>query len=460
MHDLTKGSIVRNLLRMTGMMLVGMVFQTLYFLVDLYFVGRLGKAAVAAVSLSGNIMFVVFAATQMLAVGTTALISHASGRKDRAEANLIFNQAQGLSLVVGGLFLAVLMALRGTYARGLAADPVTAGLAADYLGWFVPSLALQFAMVATASALRGTGDFKPGMVVQTGTVLINIALAPMLMFGWPFGHPMGVAGAALASFVAVAAGVVALTAYVLRQGSFLRFDRHALKPRLALWARMLKIGLPASAEFALMSVYMLVVYWVSRPFGAEAQAGFGIGLRVIQAGFLPVVALGFAASPVAGQNFGAHLPDRVRETFRTSVLLGTAWMVVLAALCHLAPEALVRLFSRDARVLAVGGEYLRIISWNFVPSAIVFTSSSLFQALGNTIPTLVSSTARMLLLALPAYQLSHVAGFQLRWVWHLSVLAVVVQMTLNVVLLRREMRRKLGAARAEAAAPAVASAGA
>jgi putative MATE family efflux protein len=460
MQDLTRGSIARNLLRMTGFMLVGMIFQTLYVLVDLYFVGRLGKSAVAAVSLSGNLMFVVLAATQMLAVGATSLVAQASGRKDRAFSNLIFNQSQGLSLVVGAAFLLCAMALRGPYARGLAADDVTARLAAEYLGWFIPSLALQFAMVSTAAALRGTGNFKPGMLVQAGTVLLNIALAPALIFGWGTGHPLGVAGAALASFIAIAAGVLALIAYVLRAESYLRFARGEWWPRLALWGRMLRVGLPAGAEFALMSVYLLVVYSVSRPFGASAQAGFGIGLRIIQAVFLPVVALGFAASPVAGQNFGARLPARVVDTFRSGVTLAVIAMTVLGAACHLMPAPMIRVFSRDPLVVAVGGEYLRIIAWNFIPSGIIFVSASMFQALGNTVPSLIGSLARVLLLAVPVYLLSRLDGFQLRWIWYLSVFAVVVQMAINLLLLRREFRCKLvTVGPAVAAATSVASAG-
>jgi len=202
MQDLTQGSIARNLLKTASYMLVGMVFQTLYFLVDLYFVGRLGKSAVAAVSLSGNLMFFVLALTQMLGVGTTALVAHATGRKDRDAARLIFNQSQLLALAVGLVFFVVAMAMRGRFAHGQAADPETARLAGEYLTWFIPSLAGQFAMVATASALRGIGDFKPGMVMQTATVVLNIVLAPALMFGWGTGHPLGVAGTAISSFVA------------------------------------------------------------------------------------------------------------------------------------------------------------------------------------------------------------------------------------------------------------------
>ena len=116
---------------------------------------------------------------QTLGVGTTALIAHATGRKDPGAARLVFNQSQVLSLVVGMLFFVVMMALRGWFARVQSADPETARLAGEYLTWFIPALAGQFAMIATASALRGIGDFKPGMIMQTATVVLNAGLAPV-----------------------------------------------------------------------------------------------------------------------------------------------------------------------------------------------------------------------------------------------------------------------------------------
>src|SRR5437764_12031414 len=122
MQDLTTGSIARNVAKMTGFMLVSMVFQTLYFLVDLYFVGRLGRDAVAAVSVSGNLTMIVLALSQMVGVGTTTLVAQATGRKDRERALLAFNQSQVLSLSVGALCLVVMFAVRGLYTRGLAAD--------------------------------------------------------------------------------------------------------------------------------------------------------------------------------------------------------------------------------------------------------------------------------------------------------------------------------------------------
>ena len=158
MQDLTTGSITRHLLKTASFMLVTMIFQTLYFLVDLYWVGRLGKEAVAAVAIAGNLTFIVLAVSQMLGVGTTTLVSYAAGRKDRDEALRVFNQSQILTLVVAVIFLAGGLLLLGAYTSTLGADARTTELAADYLRWY--QRALQF-VIPPSAALRGTGNFKP-----------------------------------------------------------------------------------------------------------------------------------------------------------------------------------------------------------------------------------------------------------------------------------------------------------
>jgi len=445
MQDLTAGSLTRHLLTTTGLMLVSMVFQTLYVLVDLYWVGRLGTEAVAAVAISGNLQFVVLGATQMLGVGTTALVAHAVGRKDRARAVLTFNQSQLLSILAGTLFVVAMMALRFPYASQLAADDATATLTTAYLGWFIPAMGMQFALVAMAGALRGAGDFKPGMVVQTATVILNILLAPILIFGWGTGRPLGVAGAAIATFIAIIVGVAWLTLYFLPTSSYLKFTAADWAPRLDLWRAILKIGLPAGAEFALIAVYLVVVYTVSQPFGAGAQAGFGIGMRIVQACFLPVVALGFAVAPVAGQNFGARLPHRVRGTFRNAAILAASAMLMLTLVVEFAAVPMIRVFSSDPSAIGVAVKYLKIVAWNFIPSGVVFVSSSMFQAMGNTLPSFLASFTRIVLVSVPALLLAALPAFSLTWVWYLSVVSTMVQMLMVLLLLRREFRVRLSA---------------
>ena len=443
MQDLTTGSLTGHLMRTTSYMLVSMVFQTLYVLVDLYWVGRLGTTAVAAVGISGNLAFIVLAATQMLGVGTTTLVAHATGRRDQAQATVVFNQAQVLSVAVGVMFFVIALALRDPYARAFSADEATMALTRDYLLWFIPAMALQFGLIAMGSALRGTGNFRPGMIVQTATVILNIVLAPILVFGWGIGRPLGVAGAAIATLLAIAIGVVWMALYFLGADAYLKFTPGEWAPRVKLWGQMLKIGLPAGAEFALMAVYLMLVYAVSRPFGAAAQAGFGIGMRILQACFLPVVALGFAVSPVAGQNFGARQSARVKETFRTGAAIAASSMLVLAVMVWLWGDAMVLVFTSDPAAVAVGEEYLHIVAFNFVASGVIFVSSSMFQAMGNTIPSLITSAARIVIVAVPVLLLAETPGFALRWIWYISAAAVVIQLAMNLLLLKREYRLRL-----------------
>jgi putative MATE family efflux protein len=443
MRDLTQGSITRHLLETAGFMLVAMVFQSLYFLIDLYWVGHLGKEAVAAVAIAGNLTFLVLAVSQMLGVGTTTLMAHAVGRKDHDRALVVLHQSQVLSIVVGVVFLATALALRGPYARTLGADAQTVDLALAYLLWFIPAMALQFGMVAMSAALRGSGNFKPGMVVQTVSVILNMVLAPFLIFGWGTGRPLGVAGAAIASLVAVVVGTVWLGSYFVRGDAYLHFTRGRFRPDTALWGQLLRIGLPAGAEFALMAAYLFLVYTITRPFGSEAQAGFGIGLRIIQAGFIPVVALGFAVAPVAGQNFGARHGDRVRRTFTVAATLAVAVMALWGLVCFFAAVPMLSVFSSDAHVVLVGDDYLHVLSFTFVASGLIFVSSSMFQALGNTIPPLGASFGRIVITAIPAVVLSRTPGFQLRWLWYLSAGTVLVQLTAVLLLLRRELRLRL-----------------
>jgi len=146
---------------------------------------------------------------------------------------------------------------------------------------------------------------------------------------------------------------------------------------------------------------------------------------------------------VAGQNFGARKRDRVVETFRKAALMVSAIMALLIIVCQIAPAALIRIFSKDPAVLAVGTGYLRIVSWNFVASGLIFVASSMFQAMGNTVPSLVASGVRILLVAVPAIILSRTPAFQLTWIWYISLGAVFIQLALSLLLLRREFSRRL-----------------
>ena len=443
MKDLTQGSVVRHLLEMSAFIAVSMVLQTLYLLADLYWVGSLGKEAIAAVGLSGNLMMLVMALTQALGVGTTTLISHAAGRKDQAHAELAFNQSFVLSLLVGLALGICSFAGRDAYCRSLSADAITAALARSYLLWFIPGLVMQFPLVALGSALRATGIMKPTVAISGFSVIINIILAPFLIFGIrPFPR-LGVTGAAIATFISIVIANILMVVYYFRNYRYLRFRLSLFSPQIRTWWAILRVGLPAGGEFALMGVYIVVVYGIIRQFGAAAQAGFGVGARVMQAMFLPIIAIAFAVAPVVGQNFGGRRADRVRSSYYSALGLTSITMLLLTVISQFGGQHLIQLFSRDTGVIAFGDEYLKVISLNFVAAGIIFTSSSVFQGIGNTFPPLLSSMTRLLLFVLPATLLSRMPGFQIRYVWYLSVASIFVQACTNLFLLRREFHRKL-----------------
>jgi Na+-driven multidrug efflux pump len=249
--------------------------------------------------------------------------------------------------------------------------------------------------------------------------------------------------------------VLLLWLYFARLEHYVSLKPALWRPQWPLIGRILNIGLPAGGEFLMLFVIIAAIYWVIRDFGPAAQAGFGIGGRVMQALFLPVMAVAFAVAPVAGQNFGARRYDRVRDTFVSAAILSSALMLVLTLICQWHPEIFIKGFTSEPAVVAVGAPYLRIISWNFVATGLIFTCSGMFQALGNTWPSLLSSASRLLTFVVPAVLLSRQPGFTLTQLWYVSVTTVALQAVTSLVLLRREMRRRFGALPpAAAAAPA------
>jgi len=352
-----------------------------------------------------------------------------------------------IALLAGFVFVAPYMQVMG-------ADDATRAAGIGYLAWYVPSLALQYWTAAMGSALRGTGIAKPTMLVQVLTVIINAILAPVLIAGWGTGHPMGVAGAGLATTISVALGTLLLILYFIKLEKFVSFESSLWAPRFEAWGRLFRIGLPAGGEFALMFVYLAVIYFVIRDFGVEAQAGFGVGTRVMQAIFLPAMAVAFASSPVAAQNMGAGHFDRVRETFRASIIIGSVIMAGLTLLTQIAPALLVGIWAKNPAVVAVGAEFLRYISWNFVAQGIVFTCSGMFQAMGNTVPAMVSSASRLITFAVPVVWLSNKPGFELHEVWIASMASVALQALFSLWLLRGQFQRRLRPAAVAATAPA------
>lgn len=444
MRDLTRGSIAGHIAMMALPIVIGMLVQTLYYLVDLYFVSQLGPVALAGVVTAGNAMFLVIALTQTLHVGTMATVSHAVGAKDQEGANRIFNQAVllasilGVVTVVGGY-----LGMANLYVSAIGADAETIAAGNDYLRWVLPAMAFQFGGAAMGAALQGTGIVKPTMIVQMLTVFVNTLLTPVLVAGWGPGPALGVAGAGLATTLASALGFALMAYYFFKFEHYVRFDAKQLPPDFPTLKKMLGIGLPAGGEFALLFVYIAIIFQVVGRFGATAQAGFGVGSRVMQAVFLPAMAISFALPAVIGQNYGARNGARVREAFRTAAWMCAGFMLLLTFFCQWRPDLLVAPFSKDADVLQIATGFLTLISWNFVAYGLNSTCGTAFQGIGNTVPSLFSTATRLVTFIVPVYWLATKPWFKIEHVWYMSVITVAFQAVLSYSLLRWQFNKRL-----------------
>jgi putative MATE family efflux protein len=307
----------------------------------------------------------------------------------------------------------------------------------------MPALALQFASRVMGAALSGTGIVRPSMIVQALAVMINIALAPVLISGWGTGIALGVAGAGLASSVAVLMAVLMMWVYFRRLERYVGFDLAQIRPQFRQWKRILNVGLPAGGEFAIIFIWMGVIYYVLRDFGAAAQAGFGIGTRVLGLIQMPALAIAIAAGPIAGQSFGAGNAARVRETFTKAAVIATVVMVSFTILAQWQPGLLLGGFANDPETVAVAILFLQMVSLNLVAQGFTFVSNSMFQGLGNTRPVLLSSIARLITYALPVLWLSARPGFRMEYVWYLSNFTTTLQAALSLWLLHLEFRKRL-----------------
>jgi putative MATE family efflux protein len=441
MKDLTKDSISVHILTLAAPVIVSMFAQFAYQLVDLYFIAQIGAAATAGVNVAANLLLVFVALTQVVIVGTTPLVAQAVGRKDQADANLVFNQSMALSVIIGLVTTAFIYSCTRPYLRWTAADAVTTAAGVEFVSYVLPGLAVLLPMAALGSALRGTGSVQPYIAISMLTVLINAALAPILIAGWGTGTALGVRGAGMATSISIATGMIVFAAYVYRYERYLTLKRTLLHPRPTQWRRISGIGLPASAELVLVFASTAFTYYVIRDFGASAQAGFGIGSRVLYTILLPAMAIGFAAGPIAAQNFGAQNGRRVQQTFNSAAVMGSAITVATTAFVQYRPEVLLSVFHADGATLHVATQFLQLTSWAFVAQGLIYLCSNMFQSLGNTLPSLISSTARLLAFSIPIIWLSTRPQFDVAQVWYLFTASTLLQAAISLWLFRIEFRR-------------------
>ena len=429
----------RLLASMAIPMMISMLVQALYNVVDSVFVSRLSENALTAVSLAfplQNLMIAVCAGT---AVGMNALLSRSLGAKEQEKADLAANTGIFLALCSFVVFCLVGVFFSHTFflLQTDVEEIVTAGTAYGQicLGCSI-GLFCQFTF---ERLLQSTGRTHLAMCTQILGALINIILDPILIFGF-FGAPkLGVAGAAVATVAGQCVAAVAALIMNLKCNPEIHLSLKKIRWHGAMVKNIYRIGLPS---IVMMSIGSIMVFGVNRiliSFTTTATAVFGAYFKLQSFIFMPVFGLNNGMVPIVAYNYGAKKPDRVKRTIKLAILSAIGIMAVGLAIFELFPGFLLAFFDASENMLAIGIPALRIIALAFVFAGFCIIAGSVFQAIGNPFYSLIVSVCRQLVVLLPVAWLLSKTG-NLTLVWLAFPIAELMSLTLSIIFLRRTIR--------------------
>ncbi|ROO25370.1 transporter [Salinisphaera orenii MK-B5] len=418
-RNLTEGPIVSALVRLAVPIVFANLLQTAYQLIDTFWVGRLGAAAVAAVSLSFPVIFFLISLGLGLAIAGTILVSQYSGRGDTVQVNRVAAQA-----LVGVIALSLVLAVAGVFiaarlAAFLGADAEVLPMATAYMRVSFVGLPFLFAYVIFQSLMRGVGDAATPLYIVTGTVVLNFFLDPLFILGWGPMPALGVSGAALATVVTqgLAAVVGLWMLFSGRYGIALRARHLRPDPRL-LW-RLFKLGAPSAVEQSTRALGLMLMTILVSGFGTVTLAAYGIGTRMLSFVIIPALGLSQATSALVGQNIGAGKIARAERTTWLSAVVALVTLSAFGVLAFIWAEAIVAVFVPNApAVIAEGATFVRFtaLAYGLIGAQIVITGG--FRGSGNTLVAMAIALISLWMLQFPlAWLLSERTGLGALGIW-------------------------------------------
>ena len=436
---------VRKLLiSMSLPMMASMLVQALYNIVDSIFVSRVSEAALTAVSISFPIQNLMISLGVGIGVGVNALLSKSLGEGDQKHAQRIALQGIFIEIICCLIFILVGFFAMDVFFRGQTDDAEIIALGKDYLSICCIFSAGLFAQLIFERLHQATGRTMLSMISQCIGAVTNIIFDPILIFGIPaLGIPaMGVTGAAVATvfgqFVGATVGIV----LNVRRNTELRFSLRGFRVDGKLCGSILYIGVPSAI---MGSIGSFMTYGVNKilfafgEIGKTAAAVFGVYFKLQSFVFMPVFGLNNGMVPIISFNYGARRPDRILQTMRLSAIYAVAIMLAGTVIVQLIPGQLLLMFDASEQMLRIGIPALRTISLCFVLAGFGIVCSSVFQALGNSIFSMIMSITRQLAVLLPvAYILAHTVGLDA--VWYAFPIAEVFCLILSIFMLRHTYR--------------------
>ena len=437
-RDLTSVGIHRAIWYLAPPMILEMGVQNLAQILDTYWIGQLGSAALAAVTISITIRWVLNSLANGLGIGGMAVVARRIGAKDPAAAEhavwqtILLGVTISLILSVTGMILArPLLVLLGADAEVLPLG--LAYLRISFAGIF--TLILVFAINAM---LRGAGEAGMAMRVLFLTTGVTVVLEPILIRGWGPLPALGVAGSALAFVLGFGAGLALQLGILLSGRARIRIDLHSLRPDLPLMGRIIRISLPSTIQMTLRSSSRLIIVALVGAFGTYATAGYGVANRMLLIALIPCFGMGNSAGTLVGQNLGARQPGRAERSAWWVGIYSAGYMAVAALILTIFAPSLVGIFDATPEVVAIGTECVRVVAWSMIASAGGVVLARGFDGAGNTVPAMAINLLTLWGMELPiAYGLSQWLGFGVTGVWWGRAVANLANGLLFAIWFRR-----------------------
>ena len=404
------------LLKMALPMMLSMLVQALYNVVDSIFVAKISEDALTALSVAFPLQNLMIAFATGLGVGINSLLSRALGEKDRQKADAAAGNGLFLELCAALLFVFIGFVLGPAFVRSQTSSAIVADHGITYVRICIGAGAFCFIAIFYERMLQATGKTHLAMIGQLVGALINIVFDPILIFGL-LGFPkLGVAGAAIATVFGQFCGAMVSLAIHQKKNREIRITLSGLRPRSFTVRTILSVGIPSIIMGSIGSVMTYCVNRILDGFSSTAVAVFGVYFKLQSFFFMPVFGLNNAMVPLIAYNYGARRPARMKQTIRWAIIYACSIMAVGLLLMQLMPDVFLRLFDASDDMLRIGVPALRTISLAFVGAGYAIVLSSTFQALGKGLYSMFVSIARQLVVLVPAAWLLSRTG-QLSAVW-------------------------------------------
>ena len=404
------------LMKMALPMMLSMLVQALYNVVDSIFVAKISEDALTALSVAFPLQNLMIAFATGLGVGINSLLSRALGEKDQKKADAAAGNGLFLELCAALLFVFIGFVLGPSFVRSQTSSAIVADHGITYVRICIGMGAFCFIAIFYERMLQATGKTHLAMIGQLVGALINIIFDPILIFGL-LGFPkLGVAGAAIATVFGQFCGAMVALAIHQKKNREIRITLSGLRPRSFTVRTILSVGIPSIIMGSIGSVMTYCVNRILDGFSSTAVAVFGVYFKLQSFFFMPVFGLNNAMVPLIAYNYGARRPARMKQTIRWAVIYACSIMAVGLLLMQLMPDVFLRLFDASDDMLRIGVPALRTISLAFVGAGYAIVLSSTFQALGKGLYSMFVSIARQLVVLVPAAWLLSRTG-QLSAVW-------------------------------------------